>query len=444
MSGGWNPAVHLFSQARGTLRYDERLATFVPDRCPLPIRAVGAAAGDIDVGRLVPTWSVPSTVGKRFVDLQNDVTADDVALAAREGYVSVEHLKRYTTLGMGTDQGKTSNVIGLALLAQAIDEPIAGVGTTTFRPPYAPVTLGAVAGGEQGAHLAPTRRTAMHAWHAAHGARFVTGGLWLRPHSYPRAGESEDDAANREARNVRTNAGVVDVSTLGKIEVAGRDVVAFLDRVYANGWQTLGVGRSRYGVMLRDDGMVMDDGTVTRLAESHFLVTTTTVNAVRVMQHFEYLLQAVWPELDVHVASVTEQWAAVAIAGPRSRDVVADLVDIDVSNDAFPFLAVAQCQVAWLACAPLPHQLLGRARVRAARALRSRHAAVGGDHRGRRALRPHALRHRGHEHAAHREGPHRRRCGGRWPHDRRRSRHWASSSARKSGASASRCSIVPR
>jgi len=345
VSGGWNPAVHLFSQARGTLRYDERLATFVPDRCPLPIRAVGAAAGEIDVGRLVPTWSVPSTGGKRFVDLQNDVTADDVALAAREGYASVEHLKRYTTLGMGTDQGKTSNVIGLALLAQAIDEPIAGVGTTTFRPPYSPITLGAVAGGEQGAHLAPTRRTAMHAWHAAHGARFVTGGLWLRPHSYPRAGESEEDAANREARNVRTNAGVVDVSTLGKIEVAGRDVVAFLDRVYANGWQTLGVGRSRYGVMLRDDGMVMDDGTVTRLAESHFLVTTTTVNAVRVMQHFEYLLQAVWPELDVHVASVTEQWAAVAIAGPRSRDVVADLVDIDVSNDAFPFLAFAQCQV---------------------------------------------------------------------------------------------------
>jgi sarcosine oxidase subunit alpha len=344
VSGGWSPAVHLYSQARGTLRYDERLAAFVPDRCPLPIRAVGAASGDLDTGRLVPLWSVPSS-GKRFVDLQNDVTADDVALAAREGYTSVEHLKRYTTLGMGTDQGKTSNVVGLALLAQAIDKPIPEVGTTTFRPPYAPITLGAVAGDEQGAHLAPIRRTAMHDWHAAQGARFVTAGLWLRPHSYPRARESEDDAANREARNVRTNAGVVDVSTLGKIELAGRDVAIFLDRVYANTFSTVAIKRCRYGVMLRDDGMVLDDGTVTRLAESHFLVTTTTVNAVRVMQHFEYLLQAVWPELDVYVSSVTEQWSAAAIAGPRARDVVANLVNIDVSNEAFPFLAFAECRV---------------------------------------------------------------------------------------------------
>ena len=345
VSGGWSPAVHLYSQARGVLRYDERLAAFIPDRCPLPIRAVGAAAGDIDVGRLVPTWSVPSSNGKRFVDLQNDVTADDIELAAREGYTSVEHLKRYTTLGMGTDQGKTSNVIGLALLAQAIDRPIPDVGTTTFRPPYAPITLGAIAGAEQGPHLAPTRRTAMHDWHAAQGARFVTAGLWLRPHSYPRAGESEDDAANREARNARSNVGVVDVSTLGKIELAGRDAAAFLDRVYVNTFNTLSVGRCRYGVMLRDDGMVMDDGTVTRLSESHFLVTTTTVNAVRVMQHFEYLLQVVWPDLEVHTTSVTEQWAAAAIAGPRARDVVARLVDIDVSNDAFPFLAFARCHV---------------------------------------------------------------------------------------------------
>jgi sarcosine oxidase subunit alpha len=344
VSGGWNPAVHLYSQARGTLRYDERLAAFVPDQCPLPIRAVGAAAGEIAVGQLTPTWSVPSAGGKRFVDLQNDVTADDVALAAREGYTSVEHLKRYTTLGMGTDQGKTSNVIGLALLSQAIDKPIPDVGTTTFRPPYSPVTLGAVAGEEQGAHLAAVRRTAMNDWHAAQGARFVTAGLWLRPHSYPRSGESEDDAANREALNVRTNAGVVDVSTLGKIELAGRDVATLLDRVYANTMGTLAVGRCRYGVMLRDDGMVMDDGTVTRLAESHFLVTTTTVNAVRVMQHFEYLLQVVWPQLEVYVTSVTEQWAASAIAGPRAREVVARLVDIDVSHEAFPFLAYAPCR----------------------------------------------------------------------------------------------------
>jgi len=294
---------------------------------------------------LEPVWSIRARNGKRFVDLQNDVTADDIALAAREGYTSVEHLKRYTTLGMGTDQGKTSNVVGLAILAEAIGTPIANVGTTTFRPPYAPITLGAVAGSEQGAHLAPTRRSAMHAWHAKQGARFVTAGLWLRPHSYPRGNESEDDAANREARNVRTNVGAVDVSTLGKIELMGRDVATFLDRLYINTIGTLGVGRCRYGVMLRDDGLVLDDGTVSRLAPTHYLVTTTTVNAVKVMQNMEFLLQAVWPELDVYVTSVTEQWAAAAIAGPRSRDTVAALVDIDVSNAAFPFLAVTSCNV---------------------------------------------------------------------------------------------------
>jgi sarcosine oxidase subunit alpha len=349
VSGGFNPAVHLWSQARGTLRFDERIAAFVPDACPLPVRVVGAAAGELDEVRAL--WSVRGK-GKRFVDLMNDVTADDVALAAREGYTSVEHLKRYTTLGMGPDQGKTSSVVGIALLAEARGVPIPDVGTTTFRPPYTTVTLGAVPGSEQGAHLAPTRRSAMHDWHAERGARFVTAGLWLRPHSYPRAGESEDEAANREARNVRTHVGVVDVSTLGKIEIAGRDAAAFLSRIYANTLDSLAVGRCRYGVMLRDDGMVLDDGTVTRLGPTHYLATTTTVNAVKVMQHIEYLLQIVWPELEVFATSVTEQWAAAAISGPSSRDVVAALVDLDVSNAAFPFLAAASCRVG-----PLPARL---------------------------------------------------------------------------------------
>jgi sarcosine oxidase subunit alpha len=185
----------------------------------------------------------------------------------------------------------------------------------------------------------------MHAWHAEHGARFINAGLWKRPHSYPRAGESEDDAANREALNVRTHVGVVDVSTLGKIELQGRDVAEFLNRIYINRWDNLAVGRCRYGVMLRDDGMVLDDGTTSRLAAMHYLMTTTTVNAVKVMQHIEYLLQAVWPDLEVHAASVTEQWSAAALAGPKARDVVAALVNIDVSNAAFPFLAVGACQV---------------------------------------------------------------------------------------------------
>ena len=385
VSGGWNPAVHLFSQARGKLRYDDALAAFVPASSPLPILPAGAANGRFDLAAalldghaagiasaaragsgsgttascrapraisspgaaLQPLWAVSAGIAsaKRFVDLQNDVTVDDIALAAREGYQAVEHLKRYTTLGMGTDQGKTSNIVGLALMAEQLSVSIPEVGTTTFRPPYTPVTLGAIPGAEIGPHVAPTRYSAMHAWHAARGARFINAGMWKRPHSYPRTGETEDDAANREALNVRSNVGVVDVSTLGKIELQGRDVAELLNRVYINRWDTLAVGRCRYGVMLRDDGLVMDDGTTSRLAATHYLMTTTTVNAVKVMQHLEYLLQAVWPELDVYATSVTEQWSAAALSGPKARDVLSALVDIDVSNAAFPFLAVAACNL---------------------------------------------------------------------------------------------------
>jgi heterotetrameric sarcosine oxidase alpha subunit len=383
LSGGWSPAVHLHSQARGKLRYDDTLATFVPDGSPAPITPAGAVNGHFDLagalaeghaagiaaamqtgfragapraspqaapiasGAPQPLWSVPAaTKGvKRFVDWQNDVTVDDIALAAREGYRSVEHLKRYTTLGMGTDQGKLSNIVGLALLAEQLELPIAKVGTTTFRPPYTPIALGAFPGIDGGAHLEPTRYSAMHDWHLAHGARFVNAGLWKRPHSYPRAEESADDAAFREARNVRANVGIVDVSTLGKIELQGKDVAEFLNRVYINRWDTLPVGRCRYGVMLRDDGIVFDDGTVSRLAPAHYLMTTTTVNAVRVLQHLEMLLQVDWPELEVFVTSVTEQWAAAALSGPAARFVLAKIVDIDVENEAFPFLAVGACQV---------------------------------------------------------------------------------------------------
>ena len=383
VSGGWNPAVHLFSQARGTLRYDESLATFVPDRSPLSILTAGGVNGRSDLAdaladghaagleaaakaglrggkaplapqaepiassRLRPLWSVPTRnrSAKRFVDLQNDVTVSDITLAVREGYESVEHLKRYTTLGMGTDQGKTSNILGLALLAEQLDRPISRIGTTTFRPPYSPVTLGAFPGEDAGPHIEPTRDSAMHDWHVEHGACFVNAGLWKRPHSYPRAGETPDDAANREARNVRTNVGLVDVSTLGKIELQGRDVAEFLNRVYINRWDTLAAGRCRYGVMLRDDGMVLDDGTTSRLGASHYLMTTTTANAVHVMQHLESLLQIDWPDLEVYVTSVTEQWSAAALSGPRAREVLAAVADIDVSNSAFPFLAVGECKV---------------------------------------------------------------------------------------------------
>ena len=387
VSGGWNPAVHLFSQSRGRLRYDEALASFVPDSAAQAIAAAGAANGKLDLaaaladghaagmaaglataGRagfnanaaaptpvadpiaaaaLQPLWSVHSMRrgAKRFVDWQNDVTADDIALAEREGYRSVEHLKRYTTLGMGTDQGKTGNIVGLALLAERLGVAIPQVGTTTFRPPYTPVTMGALAGHEVGAHLEPTRCSAIHDWHVERGARMLNAGLWKRPHSYPRPGESEDDAASREAKNVRNNVGLVDVSTLGKIELQGKDVAELLNRVYINRWDTLAVGRSRYGVMLRDDGMVFDDGTTSRLSDAHYLMTTTTLNAVAVMQHLEYLLQVVWPELEVFATSVTEQWAAAALSGPKARDVLAGIVSIDMGNEAFPFLAVGRCDL---------------------------------------------------------------------------------------------------
>ncbi len=381
MSGGWNPAVHLFSQARGKLRFDEALATFAPDVSPLPIIAAGAANARFDLGAVLadghaaglaaaarsglepsgfitapcaeavasaplrPLWSVPTPEksAKRFVDFQNDLSVSDIELAAREGYHSVEHLKRYSSLGMGTDQGKTSNIVGLALLAEQLTMPIQKVGTTTFRPPYSPITLGALPGHASGQHIEPTRLTAMHDWHVSHGARMINTGLWKRPHSYPRPGESEFDAANREAKNVRTHVGIVDVSTLGKIELQGRDVAELLNRIYINRWDTLAVGRCRYGVMLREDGIVMDDGTSSRLATNHYLMTTTTVNAVKVMQQIELLLQRDWPELEVFVTSVTEQWAAAAVAGPDARKTLAKILDIDVSNAAFPFLSVSEC-----------------------------------------------------------------------------------------------------
>jgi sarcosine oxidase subunit alpha len=387
VSGGFNPVVHLFSQAGGRLRFDDGLAAFVPDRGPPSIQVVGAAAAALGVaaalqdgfvaGRIAagrtgfrgaaggqpraesvtptpigPLWqvAVPAKVrGKRFVDFQNDVTTEDIVLAVREGYASIEHLKRYTTLGMGTDQGKTSNVVGAALLADLLHRPIAEVGTTRFRPPYTPVTLGALAGRERGAHAEPTRQTPLHEWHRRNGALFTNAGLWRRAQLYPREGEADFDCINREALNVRAQAGLIDVSSLGKIELHGPDVAAFLDRVYINRWGTLAIGRCRYGVMLREDGFVLDDGTVSRLAANRFLMTTTTANAEAVLRHLEYCLQVLWPGLRVRLASVTEQWAAAALSGPNARKVLAKVADFDASNEAFPFLAAREGRVAGIA-----------------------------------------------------------------------------------------------
>ena len=387
VSGGWNPTVHLFSQSQGKLRFDEERAAFVPAQSAQRERSAGAARGlgrlcecladgiaagagaaraaGFDVGAqpagpvveewgggapLRALWAVPLPTGrrgKRFVDFQNDVTVADVELAAREGYTSIEHVKRYTTLGMGTDQGRTSNVNGLAVLAAALGAGIPAVGTTTFRAPYSPVALGAIAGREVGADQAPVRRTPMHDWHAAHGARFVTAGPWMRAQYYPRPGESMMDAINREALEVRRSVGIVDVSTLGKIEVRGRDAGAFLHRVYINRIGNLGVGRCRYAFMLREDGFVLDDGTVTRVGDDTYYLTTGTGHAGAVMSHLERYAQIVWPGLDVHLTSVTDQWAGAAVAGPRSRDLLAAAcVGVDVCDEALPFMGSMETTVA--------------------------------------------------------------------------------------------------
>jgi sarcosine oxidase subunit alpha len=382
VSGGWSPSVHLHSQVGGKVEYDEKLAAFVPGKPKWAARSAGAARGrfalahclvdgftagaeaardagfgtgavpptpavdDEPEARIRPLWAVTGAKGKRFVDIQDDVTVDDVGLAAREGYVSVEHLKRYTTLGMGTDQGKTSNINGLAIMAGLRGEAIPAVGTTTFRPPYTPVTFGVMAGREVGKAIQPIRRTPMQEWHEEQGAVFVAAGPWLRPRFYPRAGEDLGSASRREAKHVREAVGLVDVSTLGKIDVQGPDVVEFLNRVYSNGWSTLQIGKARYGLMLREDGIVFDDGTTSRLGEHKFFMTTTTANAAKVMAHLEYYLQVVWSTLRVQVTSITEAWAGMALSGPKARAVLAKAVDIDVSNEALPFMGVRDCQIA--------------------------------------------------------------------------------------------------
>jgi sarcosine oxidase subunit alpha len=388
VSGGWNPAVHLFSHAGGKLRFDPDRAQFLPGATPLACRAAGSANGDISLadclgngqaagaeaaaatghrkpGRLpnVPeteddeegplrhVWLVPgrqpASRVKQFVDLQHDVTAADVHLAAREGYESVEHLKRYTTLGMGTDQGKTANINGLAIMAETLGRDIPSVGTTTFRPPYTPVTIGAMAGRDIGGLADPVRRTPMHHWHETAGALFEDVGQWKRPWYYPRPGESMRQALDRECLAARNAVGILDATTLGKIDIQGPDAAELLNRVYTNAWSKLEVGRCRYGLMLGEDGMVMDDGVTTRLGDHHYLMTTTTGNAARVLAWLEEWLQTEWPDLHVYCNSVTEYWATVSIAGPFARKLLSELCnDIDLSPEAFPFMALRTGTVA--------------------------------------------------------------------------------------------------
>ncbi|MGD9921363.1 MAG: sarcosine oxidase subunit alpha family protein, partial [Pseudorhodoplanes sp.] len=384
MSNGWNPAIHLTTHLGGKPSWDETRHAFLPpQQLPAGLSVVGAAAGAfglasaIDAGGAAgvtaagdcgfeakplprvtadvvhsggaPIWVAPSGKGKAFVDFQNDVTTSDLHLAHREGFRAVEHLKRYTTLGMATDQGKTSNVAGHAMMAALCGHDIARSGTTVFRPPYTPVAIGALAGHHRGKDFRPYRLTPSHRWAQEQGAVFVETGLWLRAQYFPQAGDRDWlDAVIREVNAVRRSVGVCDVSTLGKIDIQGSDAAEFLDRVYINGWTNLPVGKARYGLMLREDGFVMDDGTTSRLADTHFVMTTTTANAARVMQHLEFCHQALWPSLDVRMVSVSEQWAQFSVAGPRSRDVLRGVVDPehDLSNETFPYLAARRVTVA--------------------------------------------------------------------------------------------------
>ncbi|MEU4670160.1 2Fe-2S iron-sulfur cluster-binding protein [Amycolatopsis sp. NPDC023774] len=349
VSGGWNPAVHLFSQARGTLRYAPELGAYVPDGDLPAVRAVGSAAGE-GLPEAKVLWQVPaaaSEVDTRFVDLQRDATVSDVLRATGAGLRSLEHVKRYTTIGTAHDQGKTSGLLAAGITAEALGRDLARQRPTTFRPPYTSVSFAALAGRNRGDLHDPVRVTALHPWHIEHGAEFENVGQWKRPWYYPRPGEDLETAVLRECRAARTGVALMDGSTLGKIDVQGPDAAAFLDLLYTNLMSSLKVGRIRYGVMCGVDGMVIDDGTVIRVAEDRFLVTTTTGNAAMVLEWMEEWLQTEWPHLRVFATSVTEHWATIPLVGPRSRAVLAKVAPgLDVSNDAFGFMTWQDAAVA--------------------------------------------------------------------------------------------------
>ncbi|SLN27813.1 sarcosine oxidase subunit alpha family protein [Roseisalinus antarcticus] len=380
MSGGWNPSVHLTCHLGARPVWDPETQAFLPADGAVPglavagaargvfstagcladgvaqaasaLEALGLAAPKIDLPdteddpyRLAALWQVPGK-GRAWLDFQNDVTVKDVVQAAAENFRSVEHMKRYTTQGMATDQGKNSNVAALAVLADATGRGIAETGTTTFRPPFSPVSIAALGAGAQGKGFAPQRFTTSHAASVERGAPMIEAGLWYRPSYFPRAGEATwREACDREVGMVRGAVGVCDVSTLGKIDIKGPDAGAFLDFVYANTFSKLKPGRVRYGLMLREDGHVMDDGTTACLGEGHYLMTTTTAAAGLVMRHLDYVAQVLRPEMDVQIASVTEHWAQFAVAGPKSRELLDSLLDAPVDPEAFPFMACGPVSV---------------------------------------------------------------------------------------------------
>lgn len=379
-SGGYSPVVHLASHLGGKPTWREDILAFVPSEggfqkrlCAGAVNGVfglgdvladgyeagakaAAEAGFKPVEGVVPKaairheeptqalFQVPhdkstARAPKQFVDLQNDVTAAGIELATREGFESVEHVKRYTALGFGTDQGKLGNINGLAIAARSMGISVAEMGTTMFRPNYTPVTFGAVAGRHCGHLFDPKRYTAMHSWHLAQGAEFEDVGQWKRPWYFPKNGEDLHAAVARECKAVRESVGILDASTLGKIDIQGPDAREFLNRVYTNAWTKLDVGKARYGLMCKEDGMVFDDGVTACVGDNHFIMTTTTGGAARVMEWLELYHQTEWPEMKVYFTSVTDHWATMTLSGPNSRKLLAEVTDIDLDKDAFPFMS---------------------------------------------------------------------------------------------------------
>ena len=383
MSGGWSPIVNLISHRGIKPIWNQENLCFIPGDIKENISVIGSAKGiwnekDCIESGLVGANEAMNTLGihkkeisfpsvggwsnsieplfevksnkfpsKSFVDFQHDVTAEDVRLAHREGFISVEHLKRYTTLGMANDQGKMGNIIGLSLMAEQLDKTIPEVGTTVFRPPYTPVPIGALTGRNVGKHFRPLRVTPMHQWNIDHGAKMIEVGLYQRPWYYPKKNETLSDSYIRETKIVRKTVGICDVTSLGKIAIQGPDATEFLNRIYTNPFAKLPLGKARYGIMLRDDGIVMDDGTSWRLGENEYFMTTSTAAAAKVMSWLEELLQTRWTDLKVNVTSVSEQWAGAAIAGPKSRNVLNECVfdPSEITNENLPFMGVLETKL---------------------------------------------------------------------------------------------------
>ena len=383
VAGGWNPTVHLTCHQRGKPVWNDDILAFVPGgTLPEGMRVSGAANGVFGLSSAMKSaaektteilkdlgiaskafalpvaedeaqsstafWHVKESKKRAWVDLQNDVTVKDIKLSYQEGFRSVEHLKRYSTLGMATDQGKTSNIAGLAILAECSGKTIPETGTTIFRPPYTPVPIGALAGRARGRDFRPYRLTPSHQWADANGATFVETGNWMRAQWFARKGEKGwRDSVDREVEMTRTSVGICDVTTLGKIDIQGKDAAEFLNRVYTNAFLKLPAGKVRYGLMLREDGIAYDDGTTARLGANHFVMTTTTANAVVVFRRLEFARQCLWPNLDVHLISTTDGWAQFAVAGPNARKLLSKVVDapFDLSNESFPFMACAELSI---------------------------------------------------------------------------------------------------